>query len=264
MYKQIGGCYTCFITNTRSMYYQNITNTTMHRQFEDDFDKLRTRLIRMGSLVEEQVEFAFRALLTGNAALANIVIERDDKVDKLDLKIDRQVQRLFALQQPVASDLRLLLAAIKINNELERIGDASLVIARLSFDEAIHHIVNETGFERITNNTFKMVKASLDSFVNNDPELAKHVLSTDDNVDSLEKEISAEIIRLMEENSTLIKAGTRLIVGLHNIERIADRATNISENVIFLAEAKVVRHRQLTGEDVGDYFSKPLDDEQEL
>ena len=209
----------------------------------------------MGSLVEEQVEFAFRALLTSNTPLANLVIERDDKVDKLDLKIDRQVQRLFALQQPVASDLRLLLAAIKINNELERIGDASLVIARLCFDEAIRHIVDETGFDRITTNTFKMVKASLDSFINNDAELAHHVLSTDDNVDELEVEISAEIVRMMEETPSLIKSGTKLIIGLHNIERIADRATNIAENVIFLSEAKVVRHRQLTGEDVGDIFN---------
>lgn len=232
----------------------------MHRQFEDDFDKLRTRLIRMGSLVEEQVEFAFRAVLTNNTALAQIVIERDDKVDKLDLKIDKQVQRLFALQHPVASDLRLLLAAIKINNELERVGDASLVIARLTFDEAVKHILGEVGFERITNNTYKMVKASLDSFVNNDADLAKHVLSTDDNVDELEKEISAEIIRLMEENPSLVKAGTKLIIGLHNIERIADRATNIAENVIFLYEAKVVRHRQLTGEDMGDILAPPEDD----
>ncbi|MBL7998053.1 MAG: phosphate signaling complex protein PhoU [Candidatus Kapabacteria bacterium] len=227
-------------------------NSSMHRHFEDDFDKLRTRLIRMGSLVEEQVEFAFRALLTGNTALADIVIERDDKVDKLDLKIDKQVQRLFALQQPVASDLRLLLASIKINNELERVGDAAQVAARLAHDPAVTHIAAEVGFERITKNTYKMVKASLDAFVNNDPELAKIVLTTDDNVDALEREIQADIVRLMEENSTLIKPGTKLILVLHNIERIADRATNISESVIFLAEAKVVRHRQLTGEDLGD------------
>ena len=118
------------------------------KYFEDDFDKLRTRLIRMGSLVEEQVEFAFRALLTNNETLANVVIERDDTVDKLDLKIDRQVQRLFALQQPVASDLRLLLAAIHINNELERIGDASLVIARLTYEPGVHHIATETEIGR--------------------------------------------------------------------------------------------------------------------
>lgn len=232
---------------------------TMHRQFEDDFDKLRTRLIRMGSLVEEQVEFAFKAMLSGNEALAQIVIERDDKVDKLDLKIDKQVQRLFALQQPVAGDLRLLLAAIKINNELERIGDAAQLAARLSFNAAALHILQETRFERITANTYKMVKASLDSFVNNDPELAKHVVNTDDTVDRLESEIKQEIIAIMEENSTLIRAGTEVLIALHNIERIADRATNIAENVIFLAEARIVRHRQITGEDLSDYI-KPEDD----
>lgn len=232
----------------------------MHRQFEEDFDKLRSRLIRMGSLVEEQVEFAFRALLTSNSTLADIVIERDDKVDKLDLKIDKQVQRLFALQQPVAGDLRMLLAALKINNELERIGDGAVTTARVARDEAARHIIDEVNFERITTSTFKMVKTSLDAFVNSDPTLAKHVLSTDDNVDSLEKELSADIIELMEKNSSLIKAGTRLIVVLHTIERIADRATNIAENVIFLAEARVVRHPQLDDDGRHDVFAQPTDD----
>jgi phosphate transport system protein len=234
----------------------------MHRHFEDDFDKLRTRLIRMGSLVEEQIEFAFKALLTGNETIANIVIERDDKVDKLDLKIDRQVQRLFALQQPVASDLRLLLAAIKINNELERIGDASLVIARLALDSDVRSIVDRVSFERITTNTFTMVKSCLDSFVNNDAQLAKHVMSVDDTVDKLERVISDSIISIMEKDSTLVRAGAHLIIGLHNIERIADRATNIAENVIFLSEAKVVRHGQLTGEDIADYLHMPPDEDQ--
>ncbi|MFN5867674.1 MAG: phosphate signaling complex PhoU family protein, partial [Candidatus Kapaibacterium sp.] len=99
---------------------------------------------------------------------------------------------------------------------------------------------------------------SLDAFINNDATLAKHVLSTDDRVDNLERELAADIIRMMEESSSLISSGTKLILGLHNIERIADRATNIAENVIFLEEAKVVRHRQLTGEDMGDIFdAKP-------
>lgn len=230
----------------------------MHRQFEDDFDKLRTRLVRMGSIVEEQVEFAFRALLTGNDTIIDIVIERDDKVDKLDLKIDKQVQRLFALQQPVASDLRLLLSALKINGELERIGDSAIDIVKIAREgAAVTHIIQEVGFERITNAAYKMVKSSLDCFVNNDPELARHILPTDDTVDNLEEEICNDIVRLMEENSSLIKAGTKLIVALHHIERIADRATNIAEDVIFLAEAKVVRHRQLNDESHGDYIATP-------
>lgn len=172
---------------------QNLSGEgSMYRQFEEDFDKLRTRLIRMGSLVEEQVELAFRALLEGNATLAELVIERDDKVDKLDLKIDKQVQRIFALSQPVARDLRLLLAAIKINNEFERIGDYAVIVARLAFDSDAHMLAERVGFERITRATFTMVKASLDAFVGNDPELAKHVLATDDVVDALERELGSD------------------------------------------------------------------------
>jgi phosphate transport system protein len=231
----------------------------MYRQFEEDFDKLRTRLIRMGSLVEEQVELAFRALLGSNTTLAELVIERDDKVDTLDLKIDKQVQRIFALSQPVARDLRLLLAAIKINNEFESIGDYAVIVARLAFDDHAHEIAERVGFERITRASYTMVKASIDSFINSDTELAKHVLTTDDVVDSLERELSAAIIAQMEAEPRLIKSGTRLVIGLHNIERIADRATNIADNVIFLAQAQTVRHQQLQ-EDVPPLETDEPDD----
>lgn len=218
----------------------------MHRGFEDELDKLRTRLVRMGSIVEEQVEFAFRALMEGNTELAKIVQERDDKVDKLDIKIDKQCQRIFALQQPVASDLRLLLAAIKINNELERIGDmASNVASPVLTIENLQEYALELGMERITQAAYRMVKASLDAFINNDPELAKHILPTDDTVDNLEMEIIDEVIKRMKTDKLFIDAGVALIDILRQIERIADHATNIAENVIFLIEARLVRHRQI-------------------
>ncbi len=229
----------------------------MHRGFEDELDKLRTRLVRMGSIVEEQVEFAFRALLEGNSELAKIVQERDDKVDKLDIKIDKQCQRIFALQQPVASDLRLLLAAIKINNELERIGDmASNVAGPVLVIENLQTLALELGMERITQAAYRMVKASLDAFINNDPELAKHILPTDDTVDNLEKEIISEVIKRMKTDKSYIDAGVALIDILRQIERIADHATNIAENVIFLIEARLVRHRQI--EDDGNILDAEL------
>ncbi len=229
----------------------------MHRGFEDELDKLRTRLVRMGSIVEEQVEFAFRALLEGNTELAKIVQERDDKVDKLDIKIDKQCQRIFALQQPVASDLRLLLAAIKINNELERIGDmASNVAGPVLMIDNLQKFALELGMERITQAAFRMVKASLDAFINNDPELAKHILPTDDTVDNLEREIIAEVIKRMKTDKNYIDAGVALIDVLRQIERIADHATNIAENVIFLIEARLVRHRQI--EDDGSILDAEL------
>ncbi|MFN4766452.1 MAG: phosphate signaling complex protein PhoU [Ignavibacteria bacterium] len=218
----------------------------MHRSFEDDLDKLRTRLIRMGSLVEEQVELAFKALLECNEGLAKLVIERDDKVDKLDIKIDKQCQRIFALQQPVASDLRLLLASIKINNELERIGDMATNISYpVIHDPGVCILVKEFGFDKITSAAYTMVKASLDAFVNNDADLAKHVLPTDSTVDGLERQFKSDIIALMREKPEIIPQGVELISILSNIERMADHATNIAENVIFLFEAKMVRHRHL-------------------
>lgn len=221
----------------------------MNRTFEEDLDKLRTRLIRMGSLVEEQMEFAIRALNEGNAELAKIVTERDDKVDKLDLKIDKQCQRIFALNQPVASDLRLLLTAVKINNELERIGDiaselASMVLHTPTAVEMAHRI----HFSRITSIMFKMLKASLDAFINNDPEMAAHILPTDSTVDTLYDSLRSEVVDLMKSDASLIDTGSSLLIALHDVERVADHATNIAENVIFLVEAKLVRHRAVNDE----------------
>ncbi|MCS7169195.1 MAG: phosphate signaling complex protein PhoU [Candidatus Kapabacteria bacterium] len=218
----------------------------MHRSFEENLDKLRTRLIRMGSLVEEQVEFAFRSLLENNVALAQLVIERDEKIDALDIKIDSQCQRIFALHQPVASDLRLLLAALKINNELERIGDMALDVARAALEvPETCELAHRVGLQRMTKATFTMVKTSLDAFVNADADLAKHLLPLDATVDALEHEITAQLVELMQQDNHCIRPGVRLIVVLRALERMADHATNIAENVIFLTEARLVRHRQL-------------------
>ncbi len=221
----------------------------MIRTFEEDLDKLRTRLIRMGSLVEEQVDFAFRALRDGNLELARIVVERDDKVDKLDLKIDKQCQRIFALSQPVASDLRLLLAAIKINNELERIGDIAteiaLVVPQAPGAVALARTID---IEQLAGSVNTIFKSSMDAFINNDPDLAGHILPSDSTIDSMYFTVRARLIDVMKEDNSLISDGARLLLALQDMERIADHATNIAENVIFLVRAKLVRHRSVIGE----------------
>lgn len=222
---------------------QQIYEDSMHRSFEDDLDKLRTRVIRMGSIVEEQVEFAFRALIEGNTELAKLVMERDEKVDKLDMKIDKQCQKIFALHQPVASDLRLLLVALKINNELERIGDLAFNIARHSLAiENPQELVERIGMQRITQGVYTMVKSSLDAFINSDPSLAMHIMRTDSQIDALERDISATMIGMMKSDVALIEPGVQVIIILRNLERMADQSTNIAENVIFLVDAKLVRH----------------------
>ena len=230
----------------------------MNRTFDENLDKLRTRLIRMGSLVEEQVEFAIRALHEGNVQLAQIVIDRDDKVDKLDLKIDKQCQRIFALNQPVASDLRLLLAAIKINNELERIGDmaasvASTVIAHPSAPQ----LGLEISIDSLSKAVHKLISSSIDAFINNDPDLAAHILPTDARVNTLSSELQATLTSIMMERSETVSDGAQLLICIHTLGRMADHATNIAENVIFLVKAKLVRHRSVN-EDAID-FSELLD-----
>ena len=223
----------------------------MNRPFEDDLDKLRTRLIRMGSLVEEQVEFALRALREGNQELARIVVERDDKVYKLDLKIDKQCQRIFALNQPVASDLRLLLAALKINNELERIGDMATNVASVVIvtPNAVQ-LANQIDLHRIASAAYMMLKSSLDAFINNDPDLAAHILPSDNTVDQLYEILRVDLIEVMKEDSLLVEDGAALLLALYDLERMADHATNIAENVIFLTQAKLVRHRSVNEEGI--------------
>lgn len=218
----------------------------MNKTFEEDLDKLRTRLIRMGSLVEEQVEFAIRAIHENNVELAHIVVERDDKVDKLDLKIDKLCQRIFALNQPVASDLRLILAAIKINNELERIGDIATVIADVVINTPdTASLAKQIEVEQLSQPALKMLTASLDAFINNDPELADHILPSDVRVDEAYEALQVRLVSLMKTDSALVQSGSQLLLVLYHLERLADHATNIAENVIFLVRAKLVRHRSI-------------------
>jgi phosphate transport system protein len=237
----------------------------MNRSFDENLDKLRTRLIRMGSLVEEQVEFALTALNQGNAELARIVVERDDKVDKLDLKIDKQCQRIFALNQPVASDLRLLLAAIKINNELERIGDQAAEAAAIVLEvPGAVDLGRKVGLEPLTTKVHTMLKSSIDAFINNDTELAAHLLPADATVRDNRKEVQERIINAMKEDPALVGDGARLLIGTHVLGRIADHAANIAENVIFLVRAKLVRHRSVNDEalDFGDIIGSDATDDE--
>ena len=231
----------------------------MIRAFEQDLDKLRTRLIRMGSLVEEQAEFSFRALAEGNKELAKIVVERDDKVDKLDLKIDKQCQRIFALSQPVARDLRLLLAAIKINNEFERIGDIAAHVAHAVLEEdRVSAIGKDIGVDSLISAVQKMLTSSIDSFINNDPDLAAHIVPSDSTIDQLGTALQSRLVEIMEEKQENVAPGARMLLVIHSLERMSGHATNIAENVIFMIRAKLVRHKSVNtdGIDVSDLISK--------
>jgi phosphate transport system protein len=215
----------------------------MHRHFEEELDHLRTRLIRMASLVDEQVEAAINALFSSDEFLARAVIERDRKVDSFDLKIDMQVERIFILAQPVASDLRFNMAVLAINNELERVGDIAVNIAeRVPPLKHFHELLDKYPFREMADKAHKMFKDAIDSFIAGDTTLAHQIAHRDDEVDALERNLFSSLLREMQGSPQYVEAGAHLFYLLRHIERLADHATNIAEDVVFMVEAKLIKH----------------------
>lgn len=215
----------------------------MPRHFETELDQLRTTLIRMGSLVDEQIEFGVRAMLESNESLAAVVIERDKRVDAFDNEIDRQCMQIFALNQPVAMDLRLLMSALKINNELERIGDIAVNLAERVTPLLPHSdFIKKTSIGLMATAARGMVRDAIDSFVNNDPALAKKILASDDMIDNFDREIFGLMMKEMKRDPGLIEPAAHMMIVSRHIERLADHATNIAEDVIFLVNAKIIKH----------------------
>jgi len=215
----------------------------MFHYLEEELEQLKTKIIKMGSLVEEQIELAFRALFEGNIELARKVVSRDDEVDKFDLKIDKHCQRIFALTQPVAFDLRLIMSALMINNDLERMGDIACNISERT-ESLISHgdLLKKMRVEEMAKIVQRIVKMSIDCFVNGDVELARAVIVMDIEVDKLDEVIFHSLTEEMKEHSELIVPCSHILTMVRNIERLSDHATNIAEDVIFLIDAKMVKH----------------------
>lgn len=216
----------------------------MYPYLEEELDLLKTKVIKMGSLVEEQLEFAVKSLFEQNMELCKLVIERDKKVDKFDVKIDKLCQKIFALTQPVAVDLRLIMSALKINNDLERMGDIAVNIAE-RVEPLINHLelLKKVQLDVMAEKVLTIVKKTIDSFVNNDHELAFSVIKSDDIIDDMERDIFYKLIEEMKNNNSIITEGAHSISLLRHLERLADHATNIAEEVIFLVDAKIIKHK---------------------
>jgi phosphate transport system protein len=215
----------------------------MERHFDKDLQALKDNLVRMGSIVEGALNSALDCVRTGDRGRANAVIEGDQEINALEIRIDDQIIDLLALNQPVASDLRLILAAQKINNDLERIGDhavnlaeSSIVLDTAGLDAPFRMIATMSDIVR------RMVRQALDGFIHNDPSLGRAVLNQDDLIDDLNRKVFGDVITAMKGNAGLIDSGVEMIRVSRNIERVADLATNIAEEVIFIAQAKIVKH----------------------
>jgi len=215
----------------------------MERRFEKELESLKTTLIRMGSVVEEQCKMAIKSVIDEDSVAAQKVIDSDDRINSFEIEMDNAVVDILALQQPVASDLRLILAAQKISNDLERIGDHAVNIAESTVQLAKTR-PKEPLMEipKMAEISQAMLRDALDSFVHVSSELAQAVLKRDDLVDDLNRSMTLEVIELLQKNKKFIEGGLELIRVSRNLERISDLATNIAEEVIFLAQARVVKH----------------------
>jgi phosphate transport system protein len=216
----------------------------MERQFEIQIDKLKTRLIKMCSLVDEQVELAIKSIDEENMELADLVIERDAKVDKYDVKIEKICQKIFALSQPVAMDLRLIMSALTINTNLERIGDLAVNISESAKEMGKKpDFYEKTHLKEMAQVTREMIKNAIDAFIEGSPDLAKKVIETDDKVDDFNVENHFILKGIMKEKPENVDPGIALLVVSRHLERLADHATNIAEDVFFIVEAQMVKHK---------------------
>ena len=212
--------------------------------FETDLQALKNRLLNMGALVEERVHGAVQALMERNLEAAEAIARADEEVNALQIEIDDRCLKLLALQQPMASDLRLITSAMKINADLERIGDQAVNIAENAIRMLAHPPLKPLiDLPRMAEMAERMTRDSLDSFVRRDSTLAREVLGRDDEVDGLKDTIFRVLLTYMMADPGTIERALALILISRNLERIADHATNIAEDVIFLVEARDVRHR---------------------
>ncbi len=215
----------------------------MKEHFSERLETLRRQLITMGAQAESQIAAAIEALVTGDAAKARAVIEGDKAIDQMEIRIDEGAVDLLATQQPVAGDLRLLVSALKINADLERIGDHAVNIAeaaeRLSKTRPFKPWIDIPYMAEIARG---MLQDSLDAFVRKDAALALAVCKRDDLLDEKNKSIIRELLTYMAENPSLITASLEIIGISRNLERVGDLATNIGEETIYIAQGDIIKH----------------------
>lgn len=218
----------------------------MERHIEIELRRVQDELVRMAALAEAAIGLAVKALVSRDSAAARQVIASDDAINKLEMDIDELCLRTMALYQPEAKDLRLLAMALKINNDLERMGDQAVNIAERTLDLLKEPLLKPLiDIPRMAEVAQRMVKESIDSFVHQDTARAQAVCKQDDEVDRFDDQIFRELLTYMMEDPKAITRSVNLILVSRHLERIADHATNIAEDVIYLVEGKNIKHHAL-------------------
>jgi phosphate transport system protein len=215
----------------------------METHFQQELSQLKAELLQMAGLAERAIRNAIKALVERDTSLAERTIREDAQINNLELSIDDRCLKLLALHQPMATDLRFITSAMRINVELERIGDLAVNISErvisLNQEPQIKPYIDIPRMAEITQG---MVRDVLDAFVKGDPQLARSVCQRDDEVDALNNQVFRELLTYMMGDSKTIARAVHLIIVSRCLERIADHATNIAEGVIFMTQAKVIKH----------------------
>jgi phosphate transport system protein len=213
------------------------------RHFVEELEQLKTKLLEMSSLVEAAIQRSISAVIHKDRSAADEVFRNEARINAIEIDVDEFCVNLLALQQPMAADLRLIVAALKINTDLERMGDLAVNIAQrarsLMEEPVIKPMID---IPHIAGLVQSMVRKALDAFVTRDPELARSVLASDDAVDNMRTACYHELVSFMEKDPQNIKPALDLLAITRNLERIADHSTNIAEDVLFLVKGVDVRH----------------------
>jgi phosphate transport system protein len=218
----------------------------MERQvphFHEELEALQGRLLEMGGLAEERVRAAVQGLVLRDPALINKVLSGDEPINQLHIEVDNRCFRLLALHQPMATDLRAIVAAVKINTDLERVGDLAVNIAEASKRYIGHAPVKQLiDIPQMGDIAQAMLRDALDAFVKRDTSLAHQVLNEDDRLDSLKTQVFRDLLTHMLRDQATVEPSLDLILVSRHLERIGDHATNVAEDVIFMVSALDVRH----------------------
>ena len=216
------------------------------KRYEEELKRLREEILYMGGLVEDQIQKAVKTLVDRDSDLAQVIIERDHEVNRLDVEIDDICIKLLALHQPAGRDLRFITTGLKITTDLERIGDMAVNICEraleLNQEPQLKPYIDIPRMARVSQ---RMIRESLDAFVREDTDLALKVCKDDDEVDQLNAQIFRETLTFMLENAQTISRATKIASVSKYLERIADHATNIAEMVIFMVKGKSIRHMKV-------------------
>jgi phosphate transport system protein len=223
------------------------------RQFSVELDELHEKVLQMGGQVESAIHRSVRALVERDPEQARQVLRDEARINQMEIDIDNLTTRPLALRQPMARDLRFLTAAMKINTDLERMGDLAVNIAQRALSLIAQAPVKPLiDIPRMAQLVESMLLRSLDAFVKGDAEVALSVLLADDEVDSLRDAVYQELVQYMQRDPTTVPSAVDLIFVARNLERIADHATNIAEDVVFLVKGVDVRHHaRQTQEEIG-------------